>query len=259
MRWMPQYFRPSEAKGLAFTVQYRLTDEGGGDWAMRVADEHCEVRPGTIDAPDLTVTMPAMLFLAVHRGEASPVLGVVTGRIRLQGRVVRGICCRQPGAFRIGRPVLHQRAAGVGQGARVGGLVVVGGIGVGHEQRGQPGQRELGHGEGAGAAHGQAVVTGEGLAGRIAEGISNVRLDIGGETVISFTASVGYASCGHDASGQGWNRRVEELFAQRFTIRRTRFAPYSAFDRRLMRLAGWSDRPTHAVEVLEMRRREKPG
>jgi hypothetical protein len=64
---------------------------------------------------------------------------------------------------------------------------------------------------------------------------------------------------GHDASGQGWNRRVEELFAQRFTIRRTRFAPYSAFDRRLMRLAGWSDRPTHAVEVLEMRRREKPG
>jgi len=51
-----------------------------------VADEHCEVRPGTIEAPDLTVTMPALLFLAVHRGEASPVLGVLTGRIRLGGR-----------------------------------------------------------------------------------------------------------------------------------------------------------------------------
>jgi putative sterol carrier protein len=86
MRWMPQYFRPSEAKGLAFTMQYHLTGEGGGDWAMRVADEHCEVRPGAIEAPDLTVTMPAMLFLAVHRGEASPVLGVLTGRIRLKGQ-----------------------------------------------------------------------------------------------------------------------------------------------------------------------------
>jgi putative sterol carrier protein len=53
---------------------------------MRVADEHCEVRPGTIEAPDLAVTMPAMLFLAVHRGEASPVLGVLTGRIRLKGQ-----------------------------------------------------------------------------------------------------------------------------------------------------------------------------
>jgi diguanylate cyclase (GGDEF)-like protein len=41
------------------------------------------------------------------------------------------------------------------------------------------------------------------IAERIAEGISNVRLDIGGESVISFTASVGYASCGHDAPGRG--------------------------------------------------------
>jgi putative sterol carrier protein len=53
---------------------------------MRIADERCDVRPGTIDAPDLTVRMPATLFLAVHRGEASPVWGVLTGRIRLAGR-----------------------------------------------------------------------------------------------------------------------------------------------------------------------------
>ena len=38
---------------------------------MRVADERCEVRPGTIERPDLTVRMPALLFLALHRGEAS--------------------------------------------------------------------------------------------------------------------------------------------------------------------------------------------
>jgi diguanylate cyclase (GGDEF)-like protein len=41
------------------------------------------------------------------------------------------------------------------------------------------------------------------IAERIAEGISNVRLDIGGENVLSFTASVGYASCAHDAPGRG--------------------------------------------------------
>src|SRR5207237_539382 len=53
---------------------------------MRIADGRCEVRPGTIDTPDLTVRMPALLFLAIHRGEASPVWGLVTGRIRLAGR-----------------------------------------------------------------------------------------------------------------------------------------------------------------------------
>ena len=41
------------------------------------------------------------------------------------------------------------------------------------------------------------------IAERISEGISSVRLEIGGETVISFTASVGYASCAHDAPGRG--------------------------------------------------------
>ena len=40
------------------------------------------------------------------------------------------------------------------------------------------------------------------IAERIAEGISNVRLDIGGGTVVSFTASVGYAACAHDAPGR---------------------------------------------------------
>jgi diguanylate cyclase (GGDEF)-like protein len=38
---------------------------------------------------------------------------------------------------------------------------------------------------------------------RIAEGISSVRLDIGGGSVISITASIGYASCGHDAPRRG--------------------------------------------------------
>ncbi|MDD5761893.1 MAG: sensor domain-containing diguanylate cyclase, partial [bacterium] len=41
------------------------------------------------------------------------------------------------------------------------------------------------------------------IAERIAEGISNVRLDIGGGSVISFTASVGYAACTYDAPGRG--------------------------------------------------------
>ena len=53
---------------------------------MRVADERCEVRPGTLERPDLTVRMPALLFLALHRGEASAVWGLLTRRIRLRGR-----------------------------------------------------------------------------------------------------------------------------------------------------------------------------
>ena len=86
MRWMPQYFRSHEARGLAFTTQFLLSGPGGGAWAMRIAGGRCEVRPGTTESPDLTVRMAALLFLAIHRGDRSAAWGLVTGRIRLAGR-----------------------------------------------------------------------------------------------------------------------------------------------------------------------------
>ncbi|MBI3767123.1 MAG: hypothetical protein HY271_01375 [Deltaproteobacteria bacterium] len=86
MRWMPQYFRPTEARGLAFTTQFTLDGPGGGAWVMRIADQRCEVRPGTIAGADLVVRIPALLLLAIHRGDASALWGMLTGRIRLGGR-----------------------------------------------------------------------------------------------------------------------------------------------------------------------------
>jgi epoxyqueuosine reductase QueG len=108
MRWMPQYFRPTEARGLAFTTQWELTGPGGGDWVMRVGDERCEVTPGRTDAPDLTIRSAAVYFLAVHRGEASPVVGLLLGRIRLRGR--RALFLRFPALFGFepGQTVLHR-------------------------------------------------------------------------------------------------------------------------------------------------------
>ncbi len=85
MRWMPQYFRGDEAAGLDFTAQFVFSGNGGGQWSMRIANQRCEVRPGTIENPDLTISMPAILFLRIHQGEASPVWGLFTRRIRLGG------------------------------------------------------------------------------------------------------------------------------------------------------------------------------
>ena len=97
MRWMPQYFRPTEARGLAFTTRFELTGPGGGTWTMRIGDERCEVRPGADGAPDLTVRTRATRWLAIHRGEASPVWALLTGRIRLRGD--RALFLRFPALF----------------------------------------------------------------------------------------------------------------------------------------------------------------
>jgi ferredoxin len=86
MRMMTFYFRPEEARDLRFTCQFDFTGPGGGEWAMRVADERCEVRPGTLDAPDLTVRCDGATFLGVHRGDRSAVKDLLLGRIRLEGK-----------------------------------------------------------------------------------------------------------------------------------------------------------------------------
>lgn len=86
MRWMPQYFRAEEARGVAFTTQFELSGPGGGSWAMRIANGRCEVHPGAIAGADLIVRMPATYFLAIHRGDANPVWGLLSRRVRLGGR-----------------------------------------------------------------------------------------------------------------------------------------------------------------------------
>jgi epoxyqueuosine reductase QueG len=86
MRMMPYYFRPEEAEGLDFTCQLLFDGPGGGEWVLRVADLRCNVRPGTADAPDLTVRCDGRIFLGVHRGELSAVWQLLTGGIRLGGR-----------------------------------------------------------------------------------------------------------------------------------------------------------------------------
>ncbi len=108
MRWMPQYFRPTESRGLTFTTQWELTGAGGGDWVMRIGDQRCEVTPGRADTADLTIRAPATYFLAVHRCEANPVLGLLLGRIRLRGR--RRLFLRFPALFGFepGQTLLHR-------------------------------------------------------------------------------------------------------------------------------------------------------
>jgi len=57
----------------------------------------------------------------------------------------------------------------------------------------------------------------------------------------------------HDTSLEHWNRQVEDAFARGYAVRRIGFAPYSAVDRTLMRLAGWPEQPAYAIEVDEFR------
>jgi len=57
----------------------------------------------------------------------------------------------------------------------------------------------------------------------------------------------------HDSSPAGLSARVEAAWAARCPLGRRRFVRYGAIDHALMAVAGWPQRPTHAIELVALR------
>jgi putative sterol carrier protein len=82
---MPEAFRADKAGNLRATFQFNLSGEGGGDWAVTVADGTCTVVEGKTDKPDVTVGMLADDYVKITTGELQPVVAFMQGKLKLQG------------------------------------------------------------------------------------------------------------------------------------------------------------------------------
>jgi uncharacterized membrane protein len=57
----------------------------------------------------------------------------------------------------------------------------------------------------------------------------------------------------HDIAPGGLNRKLEAELSAGRQVRVHLFLPYSRFDRWMMQVLGWSERPTHVIQMLEIR------
>ena len=87
MEALPGAFLPEKAANTKALLQFNLTGEGGGLWAMNVADGKCQVREETASQPDVTVTMAADDFAALYGNQLNPVQAFMAGRIKVSGNV----------------------------------------------------------------------------------------------------------------------------------------------------------------------------
>jgi putative sterol carrier protein len=82
---LPQAFLAEKAGDLRATFQFHLSGEGGGDWAVHIADRTCTVVEGVADKSDVTVRMAAADYVKMTTGELQPLVAFMQGKIRLQG------------------------------------------------------------------------------------------------------------------------------------------------------------------------------
>jgi putative sterol carrier protein len=82
---MPDAFQAEKAGNLRTTIQFNLSGEGGGDWAVAIADSTCTIIEGQAEKPELTIGMAANDFVEMIAGDLQPMVAFMQGKIRLQG------------------------------------------------------------------------------------------------------------------------------------------------------------------------------
>jgi putative sterol carrier protein len=78
-------FDPGKAQGVKGSIQFDLSGEGGGKWAVDIADGACNLIDGGLESPTTTLAMSSEDFVGMVNGTVNAMAAFMQGKIKLQG------------------------------------------------------------------------------------------------------------------------------------------------------------------------------
>ncbi|MGH7813650.1 MAG: SCP2 sterol-binding domain-containing protein [Candidatus Binataceae bacterium] len=96
---MPTRFNKDAAKGLNATYQFDLSGDGGGKWAVSIANDACTVKEGPAASPNITISMSAQDYLDMIGGKLNGQVAFMSGKLRIAGDM--GLALRMQSLFQV--------------------------------------------------------------------------------------------------------------------------------------------------------------
>ena len=98
---MPGAFDPEAAGNLQAFIQFLISGDEGGQWVLSISGGKCEVKPGRIPDPSLTIESSAEVWVKMAKGEIDRPKALMQGLYKVQGDF--SLLSRMPKLFGAGR------------------------------------------------------------------------------------------------------------------------------------------------------------
>src|SRR5690348_12719426 len=98
---MKTLFNSAAAAGMNQIIQWNISGDEAGKWAFKIADQTCELIPGGVEKPDLTMIMSDKDWLAITEGRLDPMNAFMTGKVKTAGDMM--LAMRLPQIFQVQR------------------------------------------------------------------------------------------------------------------------------------------------------------
>ena len=84
---LPKQFKADAAGDMKAVYFFDVTGEGGGSYAITIANRQCTVEKAKPEKPDLTITIAAPDMMAITTGELDPMAAFMTGKLKIDGDI----------------------------------------------------------------------------------------------------------------------------------------------------------------------------
>lgn len=82
---MQSLFNPSAAGNLNKTIQWNISGDEAGKWAVKIENQTCELIKGGVEKPDLTLNMADKDWIAIAEGKLDAMNAFMTGKVKAAG------------------------------------------------------------------------------------------------------------------------------------------------------------------------------